>query len=78
MILDGTEKHYHIRELDNRFRINISTHQSDDFLFNTYISVEQLKENKWEYIPGTVVGLGNKNPEPIAERMYKEAIEKYK
>lgn len=55
MVLDGIDEHFHIRRLDNRYRVNI--HQPGWNVggqWYGYVSIQRLEESQWIYVPGTV------------------------
>lgn len=81
MTLDNTEQRYHVRECDNRVRVSVMRTKH-----NTYVSYETLVDSgrvsegqsvrEWRYA-GHTIGMGSRDPMPIAERLYREAPERF-
>lgn len=76
---DEIEMRWNIRKCDNRIAVVIAKTPH-----NTYASYERLVEGRtggvvdadtreWKFIPGTAVGMGDKDPFPTARRMYDAA-----
>jgi hypothetical protein len=57
MLLDGTEEHYNIRRLDNRYRVTINrpgwNFRDGARSWYGYTSIYHLKSDHWEYVSGT-------------------------
>lgn len=78
MHLDETRQHYHIRECGNRVRVVITKTPH-----NTYVCYERLVDtgevsegqtvSRWEYVDGSGVGMGSRDPMDLAQRMYDDA-----
>lgn len=71
--LDWKEAHYHIRRLDNMFRVTCSEHMTNPERF--YVSVEKLCGSHWEHVAGSSIGLVDRE---TANRLIVEKYAEFK
>lgn len=77
--LDGEERHYNIRELDNLYRVTMDRHTGVDVPGgHWYVSYYKLVRGEdggnWEYVPhSSTIGMPEHQALIEVEKMYREA-----
>lgn len=82
MTLDDECSYYNVRRCGNCVRVVITRTQH-----NTYLAYEVLKDtgemsegqpvSRWEHVPGSARGIGDRDPMPLAKEMYERAFERF-
>ena len=70
---DEVRQTWHVRACENRIAVHVTR-----TWYNVYVSYYRLVDGAdWSYVEGSAVGLGDRDPLPLAALMYNAALKRF-